>query len=152
MGLLFSFAPIYIQTTLPWITYTSEVLCLWCLGLSYYYIYNLYPDMPKNLDTLTLLCPLLTTLFYIASKSKDKPFSDPSFQIGLRGASFLCLLTTLALIIKRLPHFIDFYSRNKGKVRNFFTAKHTLALILSTLALGTALFQLLQVLLQIFHI
>ncbi len=52
----------------------------------------------------------------------------------------------------RLPNFIHFYTCHKDKIKAFFTAKHTAAVIPGILSVGTALLQFIQVVLQIFHI
>lgn len=78
-------------------------------------------------------------------------YIDPLDRVSYRGLSFFLLLMAVMIVLMRLPDYISFYSKYKGKIKAFFNAKHTAALILGILSVGTALFQFIQLVLQIFH-
>jgi len=156
IGLVFSFAPEYMQTNISWVTNTSAVLCFSCWGISLWYIQEVYPGFPKDINSvLNITLVLSSTLaigFYILSETGGKPLSYPSFLFELRMMSFLGFLMTVMTLVIRFPDFVNFYKHHKGKMKAFFTAKHTIGLVLGFLAVGTALFQFLQIVLQIFHL
>ncbi len=152
LGVLFSFAPTYMQTNISWIINASGILCLTCWGISFFYIRAVYPNIHKNFEIFLLICLSCAIIFYSLSEATTKIPINPLDRVSYRGYSFFLLLLAVMTFMMRVPDYIDFYSKHKGKIKAFFTAKHTAALVLGILSVGTALFQFIQVVLQIFHL
>jgi hypothetical protein len=152
-GLIFSFAPSYIQTHIAWIVGTSVFLCCGCWAISFYHLHH-YLDLVRHDDVgllnLALVAGILAAIAcYLIPASDGKPFSDPEFGIEFRGMSFLGLLIVVFILSVRLPEFIASYKRNKDTLKSLFIAKNVFAAIGAAVVFLTALFQFLQILLQL---
>jgi hypothetical protein len=155
LGLLFGFAPQYIQTNITWIVFTSGFLFSACFAISFYYmhiyIHLLFDDVFKLLNVVVVFCVFCAIACYLIPGSENGLFSDPSFEIELRTVSFLSLLIIVVYLIMRFPDFVAFYERNKATLKSLITVKNIFAAIGAVAVFLTALLQFLQILLQIFH-
>jgi hypothetical protein len=156
LGFLSSIAPSYLQTNIAWIVNVSEMVSLLCWAGSIYYIYGAYPRL-FTYENITMIIGLPCAFFlYVISETVVPKGQNTAHYIAflfqLRTMSYTFLFLCVMFFMMRLPHFIHFYACHKGKIKTFFTAKHTAGLILSILAVGTALFQFIQVVLQVFHL
>jgi cation transport ATPase len=154
LGALFIFAPIYIQIHTLWALTVSVVLTSICWLGGWFNSVRMFlntPSTAKKLVALTVFSSMASILSYALSYTEPKMPSNPSLATELRAGSFLFLFMAISIFLFNLPKLVSFFAQNKDKVKALFTAKHSVAAILSALAIGTALFQFLQVLLQIFH-
>lgn len=163
LGLVFSYAPQYIQVNISWVTNGSEIICLLCLAVSIKIFYDAYPRLftQENI-MLAIFLPASIVLYLSAEPGKSYmkvPLSTLSQQanvvITLRIVSFMALVSVIMNLLLRIPALVLFYERRKGKLRSIIVSKKSVALILGALsvvtALGTAMITFIQVMSTLFH-
>jgi hypothetical protein len=154
LGTLLIFAPTYIQVHMPWALTVSAVLTSACWLGAWFYSIRIFLNIRSTTRIsllLAVLCTLASILSYAVAYVGTKLFSDPNLATELRAGSFLFFFTAVSIFLLYIRTIAAFFAQNTGKIKTLFTAKHSVAAILGALALGTALFQFLQVLLQIIH-
>jgi hypothetical protein len=163
IGLLFGYAPQYIQANIPWITNESEIICLLFLAVSVKAFSEAYPRLFTRENIMLAACIPCSIVLYLSSEPGKSyinvPLSAFSWQdnvvINYRIMSFIGLASVLMISVLRVPDLVLWYERRKGKLRSIILSKKSLALILGALsvgtAVGTALIKLIQVVSGLLH-
>lgn len=154
LGLLFSFAPQYIQTNTPWVVFPSWFFFIAPLTISFYYIssymHSLYQNILGMINAILVFSIFAAIICYLGSVD-EKPNADPFLGFWSRTMSYLFLVIIVSIVLMRLPEFFDFCKRNKDMLKSLFTVKNIFAAIGAVIVFLTALFQLMQIILQIIH-
>jgi hypothetical protein len=150
-GTLFSFAPLYLQTEIPWILIVSSVISVLCwLGVCWC-VYQIYPHLRKNLNIEAVGCAVCAIILYYVSCFGMKQPPDQGAVLKIRECSFLLLLLAASIFLFFLPDTIAFYSRNKDKMKPLLAAKNIVTAMGVALVFATSLLTFLQTVFQIFR-
>ncbi len=111
LGALFIFAPIYIQTHIPWALTVSVVFTSICWLGGWFYSVRMFlntQSTAKKILILAALCTLVSILSYALSYTEPTMPSNPNLATELRTVSFLFFFTAASiflLYIRTMPPF-----------------------------------------------
>jgi hypothetical protein len=156
IGIIFNYAPQYIGTQENWIINkgdTGGYVSLIFFAVGVYELYCAYPRLFTYMNAYLLFLSVGITLYYAAMTTKPgiSPKVSESFREMTRVMSFGFLILTIMSIALISPRLIDWWEENKKNIKSLSKLKKISGLILGILAIGTALFQFLQVLLSLFN-
>ncbi len=142
---IFVFAPLYLQSDNIWVLDISTIIAIALWVKSVFSIIKAFPIIKEF--SILFYGLFLTASLYIMSYLGDNKLGVFLFRLG----SFAFLVPSVILLVTYIPMFLEMSLETKEKIKATFTTKNVIAAILGILAFGTALFQFLQVLLQIFY-
>lgn len=154
VGILFNYAPQYIGTQENWIINKGDIggyISLIPFAIGVYKLYCAYPRVFTQGNAFLLFLPTGAITFYGASRSVGSSKAKESFMEWSNVMSFGFLILTIMTIARISPRLMDWWEENKKDIKSFFKTKGILEFILGALAIGTALFQFVQVLLSLFQ-
>ncbi|SRR5260370_6011251 len=156
VGIIFNYAPQYIGTQENWIINkgdTGGYVSLIFFAVGVYELYCAYPRLFTYLNAYLLFLSVGATLYYATMTTKPgiSPKAIESFREMTRSMSFGFLVLTIITIANILPSLMDWCEENKKNVKSLFKLRKVSGFILGVLAISTALFQFLQVLLSLFR-
>ncbi len=152
IGIIINYAPQYIGIQENWIINTGNTsgwvsLVFFIVGI--YELYGTYPRIFTYLNMYFLFISTGSVIFYIGAldlSAKYEPMKE-----NFRLMSFGMLIITIMSIMMISPRLMDWWEENKKNVKSSLKLKKISGFILGALAIGTALFQFIQVLLSLFH-
>ena len=154
VGILLNYAPQYIGAQNNWIINKGETggymsLVFFIAGI--YELYCAYPHLFTYLNVYFVFLSMGISLYYATARTDISPEVGESFRELCKFFSFGFLAITIISIAMISPRLMDWWEENKKNIKSLFNLKRVSGFILGVLAIGTALFQFLQVIISLFR-
>lgn len=115
-------------------------------------LFYAYPRLFTYLNVYLLFLSAGITLYYATiTRTGISSRVSESFRETTRIISFGFLILTIMSIARISPRLMDWWEENRKNIKSLFKPKEVSGFILGVLAIGTALFQFIQVILSFFH-